>query len=60
MNPLKYINQVKTLALVALLLRLAQLPAAEVADLRCEYRTHPLGIDETQPQLSWVITERSQ
>ena len=29
--------------------------AAEVKDLRCEYRTSPLGIDVRSPRLSWVI-----
>jgi alpha-L-rhamnosidase len=24
--------------------------------LRCEYRTNPLGIDETKPRLSWIVT----
>ncbi len=26
-----------------------------VADLRCEYRSNPLGIDEEQPRLGWVL-----
>jgi alpha-L-rhamnosidase len=31
-------------------------------NLRCEYRTEPLGIDITQPRLSWIVTssERNQ
>jgi alpha-L-rhamnosidase len=29
------------------------------ANLRCEYRTNPLGIDITQPRLSWIV-ESSQ
>ena len=24
-------------------------------ELRCEYRTNPLGIDETEPRLSWLL-----
>ena len=45
-----------TFALAALLLMpSAVLHATGLANLRCEYRTNPLGIDETQPQLSWVI-----
>jgi len=28
---------------------------ARVEDLRCEYHTAPLGIDATQPRLSWVV-----
>ncbi len=27
----------------------------KVGDLRCEYRTQPLGIDAPQPRLSWVL-----
>jgi len=34
--------------------------AAQVANLRCEYREQPLGIDVAKPRLSWVIAERSQ
>ena len=26
-----------------------------VADLRCEYRANPLGIDERRPRLSWTV-----
>ena len=40
-----------------LLAPLASLRAADVADLRCEYRENPLGIDATKPRLSWVIGE---
>jgi len=29
--------------------------AITAADLRCEYRTNPLGIDELQPRLGWVL-----
>ena len=34
----------------------------KVTDLRCEYQTHPIGLDETQPRLSWKLqsTERGQ
>ena len=41
-----------TLALVALA---SSSPAAEVQDLRCEYRKDPLGIDLAKPRLSWRI-----
>ena len=41
--------------LLAPLAALAALNAAEVANLRCEYRENPLGIDEVQPRLSWVM-----
>ncbi len=33
------------------------LHATEVADLRCEYRENPLGIDVVKPRLSWVIED---
>ena len=36
----------------------ASLHAAEVANLRCEYRENPLGIDVVKPRLSWVIEDR--
>lgn len=48
-------------ALAALLLvPLSGLHAAAVANLRCEYRHDPLGIDVSRPRLSWVIEEGSQ
>ncbi|RKY24928.1 MAG: alpha-L-rhamnosidase, partial [Planctomycetota bacterium] len=28
----------------------------EAKRLRCEYRINPLGIDETKPRLSWIVT----
>ncbi|MCY3018335.1 MAG: family 78 glycoside hydrolase catalytic domain, partial [Planctomycetota bacterium] len=40
---------------------LSSIPSTQAADvpdvtnLRCEYRGNPLGIDATQPRLSWVI-----
>ena len=33
----------------------AEAPSARVAQLRCEYRVNPLGIDVTQPRLSWIL-----
>ncbi|WPR70123.1 family 78 glycoside hydrolase catalytic domain [Flavobacterium sp. NG2] len=32
----------------------------KVVDLRCEYRTNPLGIDNTLPRLSWKLLESQQ
>ncbi|MGO8744441.1 MAG: family 78 glycoside hydrolase catalytic domain [Thermoguttaceae bacterium] len=29
---------------------------AQVTDLRCEYRSQPLGIDAAKPRLSWIVT----
>jgi len=34
---------------------LAALHAADLTNLRCEYRANPLGIDVPQPRLSWVM-----
>ena len=34
--------------------------AANLTNLRCEYRDNPLGIDAQKPRLSWVIEERGQ
>ena len=30
-------------------------PSLEITDLRCEYRTRPLGIDAAAPRLSWIL-----
>jgi hypothetical protein len=30
------------------------LAAIQVSDLRCEYFSHPLGVDVAQPRLSWI------
>lgn len=40
----------------------SDLIAATVADLRCEHRVNPLGLDVVQPQLGWkmVSEERSE
>ena len=47
--------------LTALLLApLAALHAADVTNLRCEYRENPLGIDVLKPRMSWILEERSQ
>jgi hypothetical protein len=34
----------------------------QVSDLRCEYRTNPLGVHKTEPRLSWEVSslERGQ
>jgi alpha-L-rhamnosidase len=44
------------------LLLIATLPAATVGELRCEYRSNPLGIDVVRPRLSWIIesTDRGE
>jgi len=51
-------------ALVAAILTIPALAGSKLlpANLRCEYRVDPLGIDETQPRLSWTLesAERGQ
>ena len=42
------------------LLLAASLHAVEVANLRCEYRENPLGIDVPRPRLNWQIQIRGQ
>src|SRR4051812_48833287 len=32
----------------------------KAALLRCEYRTDPLGIDASQPRLSWIVTSNGR
>lgn len=43
--------------IIAAVAMLSSIPAASAAvtNLRCEYLTDPLGIDATQPRLSWII-----
>jgi hypothetical protein len=49
------------LILIAMLLApLAALHAADVANLRCEYRENPLGIDVAMPRLSWGVEDGGQ
>ena len=43
------------MAIGTLLYSAAILIAAEVKELRTEYRTNPLGIDASSPRLSWII-----
>lgn len=42
--------------LLALTAGSAQLLAADATELRCEYLKEPLGLHETQPRLSWIVT----
>jgi len=42
---------------VTCLTSVSKLLAVTVEDLRCEYRTEPLGIDNTQPRLSWKLVD---
>jgi len=34
----------------------SQLGSLKVDRLRCEYMENPLGIDEMEPRLSWIVT----
>ena len=52
---MKLLFTLLTTLLLSPLVPLAASYAAEVRDLRCEYRTNPLGIDVGKPRLSWVI-----
>ena len=41
--------------LAATALPISSMTAAELTNLRCEYRANPLGIDAAQPRMSWVM-----
>ncbi len=45
-----------TLLIVSVAGAAAAQAAITPAELRCEYRVNPLGIDETVPRLSWIVT----
>ncbi|MCX6878638.1 MAG: family 78 glycoside hydrolase catalytic domain [Verrucomicrobia bacterium] len=45
------------LAAVAMLSGSPAASAADLTNLRCEYRDNPLGIDAQKPRLSWLIEE---
>ena len=45
---------------IALPLLATALHAADVTNLRCEYRVNPLGIDVEKPRLSWIIGDGGQ
>ena len=52
---MKHMNKHTFLTLAALLLTpLGALQATDLANLRCEFRVNPLGIDASRPRLSWV------
>ncbi|HEC01929.1 MAG TPA: alfa-L-rhamnosidase [Phycisphaerales bacterium] len=34
--------------------------AIQVSRLRCEYLANPLGIDETEPRLGWIVTSEAR
>ena len=45
--------------LILLFLR-TSFAALTISDLRCENRTEPLGIDVTEPRLSWVLDSKER
>ncbi len=57
-------HKLPTVALAAAILLCADLARGNLSPvaLRCEYRSNPLGIDETRPRLSWRVEspERGQ
>ena len=48
----KYVN----LMLWALLAQAGNASAADARQLRCEYLTDPMGLHETKPRLSWIVS----
>jgi len=54
--------QVSAMLLFVLLCCCSAFASTSVGELRCEYRENPLGIDATQPRLSWILksSERDQ
>jgi len=54
MNPSRRLAIFRAM-LCALALGPSARAALEVSALRCEYLTNPVGIDEIQPRLSWVV-----
>jgi len=54
-------NRLTSFVFAALLLvPLASLHAADVADLRCEYLENPLGIDTPLPRFSWKLVDSAR
>ena len=55
-------NQVTTVLLFLLMgnFLYAQSIELSVRNLRCEYLTNPLGVDYTNPRLSWMMTDPSR
>ena len=47
--------RLKLIAIFGVVL-IARVCCAEIENLRCEYLQNPLGIDATNPRLSWIIT----
>src|SRR5579859_1946610 len=45
----------RCIALLPLILALNAVAGLRVGELRCEYLENPLGIDTSQPRLSWIL-----
>lgn len=43
--------------LVMLMSKCSSVTQVELVDLKCEYKTNPLGIDNTAPRLSWKLVD---
>ena len=56
MKTANIIRRMKVVVVLGMLCGGAFSKAAEVKDLRTEYRTNPLGIEICSPRLSWIIT----
>lgn len=48
------------LSITATAMSMAVLAALTPNRLRCEYLTNPLGIDDTSPRLSWIVTSSAK
>jgi alpha-L-rhamnosidase len=58
---MKFIFNLAFLTLAVLLLTpFAAVQAAGLANLRCEFRVNPLGIDAARPRFSWVIESKDR
>jgi len=57
---LKYLFIFFTIAFSLSILSCSNLSTVILADLKCEYRTNPLGIDNTSPRLSWKLIDASR
>jgi len=48
------------ITLIALFMSIGTIRAMNVVQLKCEYRTNPLGIDEKNPRLSWILDSENR
>jgi alpha-L-rhamnosidase len=46
--------------LIALFMSVGTIRAMNVVQLKCEYRTNPLGIDTEKPRLSWILNSKER